>query len=161
MVKQPFMLSALWEGYIPGIPILVYTSDISPSCLARLRDHLIILSHGVILCFRKKWCLLINNSLYINVMLKRFIFLEKWPRTLDFNNLLHYRIVTNDKTCKTVVRTVFPGCPWGRKRENVRKTLLIEKLISWKTLVQNLKFGADCKYGQASFFLLMPVLSME
>lgn len=56
------------------------TADISPSCSAWVWDHPIIVPPGIICCFGKKCSLLINIPLHINVMLKRFLFLEKWPQ---------------------------------------------------------------------------------
>ena len=79
------------------------------SCSAWVWDHPIILPHGVICCFRKKCSLLINISQHINVMLKRFLFLEKWPTAHNFNNLLHYGRGTNDQTCQSSGRNGLPS----------------------------------------------------
>lgn len=134
--KQPFMLSAPWEGYITEIPILwVQLLTFSPFCLAWVWDHPIILPPGVICCFWKKCSLLMNISLHINVMLKRFLFLEKWPRAPNFSNLLHYRRRTNYKTCQSSDQNTQSSqhIPEGRcKRVLERDFITHRETHSWK-----------------------------
>lgn len=104
--KQPFVLSAPWEGHITETP---HPVDVAADIVRFLSGMSMRSPHNFTswshLLLQEEMLFADKSPTTHKCHAERFLFLEKWLRAHDFNNLLHYRRGTNDNT--------WQSCGWN------------------------------------------------